>query len=372
MNGIDLALPLPSESPVRESPASAADREAKRSRVLAILDAAGAGSLLLTSQTALAWYLDGSRIHISLAGDPVAAVLVDRSGDTLLTFNNEAARIGAEELPAGVRLTEVPWYASLTEAARSIAGEAGFLSEDAVARELRDARRSLLPAELSRYEELGRTAAMALTDVLSAATPETTERQVAAGLAERLVAAGADPIVLLCSGASREAFRHPLPTGAPLGRRAMAVVCARRDGLIANATRWIRFDGSTPEERDAEERIAAVEADILAATVPGAPLNAILEQIRQSYAAHGFGPDQWRLHHQGGPAGYAGRDPRATDATGDVVADNQAFSWNPSGPGVKVEDTIVLGSAGPRVLTLDPRWPVSDVAGLSRPATLQL
>lgn len=371
MNGVDLALSLPSESPVRECPASQADREVKRSRVLSILDAAGADSLLLTSQTALAWYLDGSRIHISLAGDPVAAVLVDRSGDTLLTFNNEAARIGAEELPAGVRLTEVPWHASLAEAARSIAGTA-LLAEDGVARELRDARRSLLPAELGRYEDLGRTAALALTDVLSAATPETTERQVAAGLAERLVAAGADPIVLLCSGASREAFRHPLPTGAPLGRRAMAVVCARRDGLIANATRWIRFDGSTPEERGAEERIAAVEADTLAATVPGAPLNAILEQIRRSYDAHGFGPDQWRLHHQGGPAGYAGRDPRATDATEDEVADNQAFSWNPSGPGVKVEDTIVLGSAGPRVLTLDPRWPVTDVAGVPRPATLQL
>ena len=109
----------------RTAPASAADRAIKRRRVLDILDAKGQDSLLLTTHTALTWYLDGSRVHISLAGDPIAALLVDRDGDHLVTFNNEAGRMAAEELPAGVTLHSVPWYGNLHEAAAAVGRSTG-------------------------------------------------------------------------------------------------------------------------------------------------------------------------------------------------------------------------------------------------------
>ncbi len=352
-------------------PGGSPDREVKRRRVLDILDAAGRDSLLLDSTTALTWYLDGSRVHISLAGDPVVVVLVDRSGDHLMTFNNEASRIAAEELPAGVTLHSVPWYGDLRQAAVEIAGSAP-LAEAAVVNELRAARQHLLPGESSRYAQLGRETAEMMTDVLSAATPETTEFELTSQLAGRIVAAGADPLVLLCNGSSRSEFRHPLATHSPLGRRAMAVVCARRDGLIANITRWVRFDASTAQELDAEARIAAVEADIFDATVPGARLDLIFAEVKASYVRHGFGPEQWEQHHQGGAAGYAGRDPRVTASSTDLVVVNQPFAWNPSGPGVKIEDTVQLTESGMQVLTLDPRWPATTVNGLARPTTLQL
>ena len=168
-----------------------------------------------------------------------------------------------------------------------------------------------------------------MTDVLSTARPETTEFELVSALAGRVVAAGAEPLVLLCNGSSRSEFRHPLATHSPLGRRAMAVVCARRDGLVANITRWVRFDAGTPEELDAEARIAAVEADIFDATVPGARLDRIFAEIKAAYVRHGFGADQWEQHHQGGPAGYAGRDPRVTAAATDTVVLDQAVHVEP-------------------------------------------
>jgi hypothetical protein len=357
----------------RRAPASLADRAIKRRRVLDILDAAGRDSLLLTSNTALTWYLDGSRVHISLAGDPIAAMLVDRGGDHLVTFNNEAGRIAAEELPAQVNLHTVPWHGNLHQAAAAVGSNTRPpLAEADVATELRAARQQLLPAESARYSLLSAELAAIMTDVLSAARPDTTEFGLVSALAARVVAAGAEPLVLLCNGSSRSAFRHPLATHSPLGRRAMAVVCARRDGLVANITRWVRFDAGTPEERDAEARIAAVEADIFDATVPGARLDRIFAEIQAAYVRHGFGADQWEQHHQGGPAGYAGRDPRVTQAATDVVVLDQAFTWNPSGPGVKIEDTVQLTDSGLRILTVDPRWPVTTVNGLHRPETLQL
>lgn len=354
----------------RSTPASADDRVIKRRRVLDILDSKDQESLLLTSHTALTWYLDGSRVHVSLAGDPIAAILVDRDGDHLVTFNNEAARLAAEELPAGVSLHSVPWYGNLHEAAAAV-GVHRPLAEAAVAVELRAARQQLLPAESARYARLSGELAAIMTDVLSAARPDTTEFELVSALASSVVAAGAEPLVLLCSGSSRSDFRHPLATHSRLGRRAMAVVCARRDGLVANITRWVRFDAGTHGELDAEARIAAVEADVFDATVPGARLDRVLTEIKTAYTRHGFGADQWENHHQGGPAGYAGRDPRVTAAVTDTVVLNQAFTWNPSAPRVKIEDTIQITESGIQVLTVDERWPATLVNGIRRPLTLE-
>src|SRR4029453_9822419 len=220
------------------APGNAADRVVKRRRILDILDHSGRDSLLLTSNTALTWYLDGSRVHISLAGDPIAALLVDRSGDHLVTFNNEAGRIEAEELPEGVNLPSIPWHGQLHASAAGLAEDGNPLMEAAVVGELRAARQQLLPAETARYAQLSADAASAMTDVLPAATPGTTEFELVSALAARIVAVGAEPLVLLCNGAARSGFRHPLATHAPIGRRAMAVVCARRHGLVGQRAPW--------------------------------------------------------------------------------------------------------------------------------------
>ena len=339
-------------------PGSEADRREKQHRIGAVRAASGAEALLLTSHEAVTWYLEGIRSHVSLAGPPVAAVRVAADGDTLFVADNEADRLVAEELlPSDVeRIVRVPWLTPPAEAAAA-AGTAA--AEASVAAQLRAARASLLPAERDRYRALGREAAEAMTDAAAAARPETTERALAAILAEGLVARGIDPLVILVAGSSRIAHRHPLPTDAALGRRAMLVACGRRHGLIANVTRWVGDSES--------EAILEVEAAFLDATRPGARLDDVFAAGTAGYAAAGFDPDEWRLHHQGGPTGYAGRDPRATPATTDLVQEHHAFAWNPSAPGVKVEDTVLVTSDGVEVLTVDPRWPTVRVGALDRP-----
>ncbi|MET4157179.1 M24 family metallopeptidase [Agromyces sp. PvR057] len=342
---------------------SVADRAAKRARVLDLLERRGATSIVLRSHTAVSWYLDGARTHVSLAGDPVAAIVVRRDGDELRVFANEADRLLAEELPSRERLdvVRVPWHEAL--AAPGVAE----LDEADVVADLRAARAGLLPGELGRYRRLGREVAEVLTDAASAALPTTTERQLAARLAGELAERGIDPLVTLVASRSRLAHRHPLPTEAPIGDRAMLVVCGRRHGLIANATRWLRFGPGDAGEADAMRRILDVEAEVLAATRPGATFGDVFAIGAAAYARHGFDADEWRRHHQGGAAGYAGRDPRAVPGLADVVHAGQAFAWNPTAPGAKVEDTVVVGSGRLDVLTVDPRWPTVSVAGLDRP-----
>ena len=346
---------------------SAADRAVKRRRLGDLLDRRGAASLVLRSHTALAWYLDGPRTHVSLAGDPVLAVVVTPTGDELHVFANEADRLFAEELgdTSGLAVTEVPWHEAL--APSGIAE----LEEADVAVDLRAARASLLPAELARYRVLCREVAEVLTDAATGARPSDAERDVAARLASGLATRGIDPLVTLVAGRSRLAHRHPLPTAAPIGDRAMLVVCGRRHGLIANATRWVRFAPADPAEADAARRILDVESAFLGATRPGATLGEVFAAGIAAYARNGFDPDEWRRHHQGGAAGYAGRDPRAVPGTADLVRAGQPFAWNPTAPGAKVEDTVVVGERGIEVLTVDHRWPTTRVSGLDRPLELE-
>jgi Xaa-Pro aminopeptidase len=342
------------------------DRPAKRARVLELLDRRRVPAVVLRSHTAVAWYLDGARTHVSLAGDPIAAVVVRPDGDEVRAFANEADRLLAEELGdgSGLDVVRVPWHDPLVPSGLDA------LEEADAATELRAARASLLPGELARYRALCREVAEALTDAALAASPSETERAVAARLAGDLAARGIDPLVILVAGRARLAHRHPLPTGSPIGDRAMLVVCGRRHGLIANATRWVRFGPADPGEADATRRILDVEAAFLDATVPGATLGEVFAAGAAAYAAHGFDADEWRTHHQGGAAGYAGRDPRAVPGASDLVQPGQAFAWNPTAPGAKVEDTVLIGPGGVEVLTVDPRWPTVGVASRRRPAEL--
>lgn len=335
------------------------DRIEKQWRISRVREAVG-GTVLLTSHESLSWYLEGVRTHVSLAGPPVLAVRAEADGDAIYIADNEADRMIAEELlPADAeRIVRVPWW--IPPAAAAAAEPA--VAEAEVAAALRTARARMLPAEIDRYRILGRVTAEVLTDALAAAHPAQTERETASAVSAGLVARGIDPIVVLVSGVERVGFRHPLPTAASLGDRAMVVVCGRRDGLIANATRWI----GAPAD---DEPILAVERAFLDASTPGGRLDEAFTAGCTAYRRVGFDAGEWRRHHQGGPTGYAGRDPRASASTADLLVENQAFAWNPSAPGAKVEDTMLRTADGWEVLTLDERWPSVEYDGMCRPAT---
>ncbi|WP_235940901.1 M24 family metallopeptidase [Paramicrobacterium fandaimingii] len=342
------------------------DRTRKQNAVRELLESHRAESVLLTSAAAVNWYLDGARTHVSLAADPIVAVAVDREHDTVLITSNEHERLVLEELPTDVNVVDRTWFEPLVYRTD--------LAESTVDAELRALRAVLEPHEVERFSQLGADAAGVLTHALTECEPTWTERELAAHVASGLIETGSDPLVVLVAGTER-AHPHPLPTDAHLDRCAMVVVCARRHGLIANATRSVSFGPLTAEERDVQSRILDVEAHTFDALVPGRPLSAVLAAIADAYPACGFDAQQWRAHHQGGAAGYAGRDPRATPATADVVQLGQAFAWNPWAGGAKVEDTILLtGAADSPViepLTLDPAWPTTEVAGRLRPITLE-
>lgn len=114
-----------------------------------------------------------------------------------------------------------------------------------------------------------------------------------------------------------------------------------------------------------------VEAAAFAASRPGATLGDVYRQIATAYVSSGY-PGAEADHHQGGLAGYRSREEIATPGSLTRIGEGAALAWNPSLPGAKIEDTVVVGAADQEVLTVDPDWPTILVAGRARPDVLEL
>ncbi len=170
-------------------------------------------------------------------------------------------------------------------------------------------------------------------------------------------------------------YRHPLPTGKELERYAMLVLCARRWGLVASVTRLVHFGPLPDELRRKAEALAQIDATFLAASRPGKSLGEVFQEGMAAYAAAGY-PDEWQLHHQGGPAAYEPREYVATPGSTDLVLAGQAYAWNPSITGTKSEDTVLISEAGYEVITEIEGWPMLEVEVdgqvHSRPAILEI
>ena len=356
-------------------PLSAAEHAEKTARVLSLMDAQGLDSLVLRTPANAAWWSGGGATHIVATPEVgVAELVLTRDGDAVrtrvVTAVNEAPRLQAEELGGlDAEWTVLPWNGSSAAELPTgprVGADLPLPGCTDVAGAVTALRASLTPDEVTRVEALGRDAAQALTSACSALRPTDTEWHAASAMAAALLERGIDPIVLLVAGGERlPVHRHPLPTGGPLGGLAMVVACGRRQGFIVSLTRFV----GTPDSQgqDAFDRLLHVDAAVNLATRPGRAIGDVFADLQAAYVEHGFDADEWTLHHQGGPAGYAPRDFLGEPGRPELVAPDQLFAWNPSARGAKSEDTVLAASDGTRIVTADPDWPAArDVRGLRR------
>lgn len=345
----------------------------------AVASERGVGTLVLRDPATLAWLLE-ARVHVPLTLDTACLDAVVELGGaaprlTIVTNTIEAPRLQDTELadlPADWVL--VPWWEPRE---RRLPGGAVTGSDRPthgavdVGGAVTSLRRTLSPRQQSLLAGVGRDAATAATRAALRLTPQTTEYAAAGLFAAELMAGEMDPIVLMVGGGDRGGrHRHPLPTGQALGRRAMLVCCARRDGLVASVTRIVSFDPLTPERKDAYRRLLSVEQAFLDATQVGARLGAAFTAGSAAYRLNGFDPDEWHRHHQGGLSGFQPREFPAHQGTELTLGEGMVVAWNPSAEGLKVEDTAVVTADGPVLLVHDPEWPSLDFAGRLRPDVL--
>jgi Xaa-Pro aminopeptidase len=337
----------------------AAELAEKERRLRAYLAEHGLDAILLTTHANFAWATGGGANFVATNTETgVASLLYTPAEKFLICDEVERERIVAEEVAGqGFQVVSCPWHEP------DLAGAVGRLASGRIGAdtavpgteplrpEFAALRYSLTPAEVARYRELGLRMGIAMTRACYEVRPGLAEQQIAAMLAGDLHAFGILPTVLLVAADERAyRYRHPIPTERKLERLAMLVAGGRMGGLIATMTRLVHFGPLPAELRRKHNAVIRVDTAFITATRPGARVAAIFRAGLDAYAQTGF-PDEWRLHHQGGATGYAGRDYRATAHTTAVVQPSQAFAWNPTISGTKSEDTLLATDAGPEILT---------------------
>ena len=344
-----------------------AELRQKHQRIQQFLAEHSLDALLVSRHENIAWATAGLvEMRVAIPSETaVGSLLFTRNGQRYyLTTNNEAPRLAQEEF-ASLDYNPIlqPWYANDVQASiQKIAGKGNVAGDDLSSGlplvSMQPLRLSLTESEIERYRWLGEHTAEAVTDVLLALRPGVTELTMQAMIAGRLLAQGILPTVFLMGTDDRiRKFRHAVPRNGVLQHFGMVNICARRWGLAISITRYVHF-GAMPVELSEKFTVAThVNAHLWHATRQGATSDALYLVAQRAYAELGF-PGEEQLHHQGGAAGYAEREWIASPGGTQRVLGNQAFAWNPSIQGAKVEDTIVLHQGKIASLTPTPRLPV--------------
>jgi Xaa-Pro aminopeptidase len=355
----------------------------KLERIHELLGRSNLDAVLLERAENFAWATCGASSYINRADSlGAASLLITAEERYVITNNIESERLAQEEGLAnqGWKFKVSPWYraenaiSELTRGMR-LGADSHYPGAQDLSKEIGKIRSRLTPEEGARFRDLASLCAKGMQRAIESVRVGMTEFEIAGALSQEVENLGVQAIVNLVGVDERiSAFRHPLPTAAPLRRYAMLVLCGRKGGLICSLTRLVHFGPMSEDLRRKAEAVAQVDAQMIAATRPGNTLSDVFGTAQASYAAAGYA-DEWQKHHQGGLAGYAPREVTAGPGSTQIIVAGQAFAWNPSITGVKSEDTILVGERTNEILTQMEDWPAIGVQvgdqTIQRPAILE-
>ena len=354
-----------------------AEHEEKLERLGRVAHAAGVDGVLLTTHHNVAWLTSGRHNRIDSTRETGSArLLVTAAGRRYVLANAIEMPRMLDEVLAGLDYApiEYPWVedqdpahsvraaAGALKSGARLAGDTPLPDVTAIEPMLMRARARLTDGEIDRYRRLGRDAGLALGNLCRGLTPGDVEIDIARNVVAAAAGFRARAVVALVGADERlRHYRHPVPTATAWKQSVMVALCAERDGLIVSLSRVVA--AGAPADLDVRTRTAAgVFGRVLAATRPGATGARLYDVLASGYADAGC-PDEILKHHQGGAIGYRARDWVAHPRSEEHVEERQAFAWNPTVTGTKVEDTALVIGDRLEILTSTPDWPAIDIEG---------
>ncbi|MHB1463168.1 MAG: M24 family metallopeptidase [Armatimonadota bacterium] len=351
----------------------------KLSQLRSILEQQKLDGLVISSQANFAWATCGGSSYVSIATEAgVAHLVVTADRCAVICENIEAPRILDEELQElDCPVVSLNWWeASLPTAIDQFVGSAdwgsdtGQFGKPSLEPQLMPLRMVLCGQEIVRYHQLGRMTAESMNTACLAVKPGMSEHQVASLLNRELLNHGIVPQVSLIASDERIAkYRHPIPSEKRIEKLVMLVTGARKWGLVVSMTRLVHFGAVPAELRRRHDAVAEVDAAFISHTTAGTPIATVFEAGMKAYQHAGF-VDEWHHHHQGGPTGYKAREFRGSLSVAGEVKTGQVYAWNPSIAGTKSEDTVVITSDGPQVISAITGWPMCATQSVARPDIL--
>jgi len=331
----------------------------------------GANALLISRCDNFSWVTFGARSHITLdtKESGVASVLITEDKVYLFTNNIERLRLEKEELDSEIlselEVVEYQWFENEYKVlkpfinGKNVLSDTGMYGTKNVKSEIDPFRFVLTEYEIENYRELGKICDAIMSEEMKKLTPDMTELEVQGKFYNKLASEGIEPLLTIVFGEeSARLYRHNLSRDTKLGGKVFVSLCARKKGLVVSITRSILFKKDEEFIKQHKDN-CYVDAIAIARSTPGKKLSEIFKDIKEAYSEVGKA-DEWRLHHQGGLAGYNSREMKATEKSEYVLQVGNVLAWNPTITGTKSEDTVVINENGFEILSYPENsdWPM--------------
>lgn len=348
--------------------------EEKTDRIVAMLERENLDAVILNSRHNFAWLTGGGSNGVDLSRENgVASLIVTRNRQRyLLASMIEVRRILDEEISEeDFDPIDFTWQGEkadpflVLEKARFVLDTGARIATDlllstgapSIEGKISPCRYKLTPDEQERYRQLGRDASSAMDRMIHLVKEGDTELMIGEKLRHEFAAARMESIVTLVAADKRiAAYRHPVPTENRFEKTLLLVTCTKRRGLIVSLSRLICIGDPDDELKRTTDAAAYVNAVLLDATRTGSSGADLYHVAEKAYTAAGFA-SEINSHHQGGATGYKTREWLVHPQSKENVQDFQAFAWNPSITGTKVEETCIASTDGIEVITTSAEFP---------------
>lgn len=300
-------------------------------------------------------FLTGGKGYIGLASTASCATLLVTLDKTYLIANNiEAQRLYYEQLDSNDDITVLsyPWDEPNKREAiiNDIVHPSKLLYETRADKEIQLLRTSLSAYDKKNLRLLCHQTARIIEAICKDLEKGITNYAIAGEISKRLWQESIEPITIMVGLDERAMqYRHPVMVGKELENYALIAVCSRRNGLICSLTRNVLLE-SDPDIIIKHQHCAYVDAVLTSNLCAGNKLSDLYQKVALAYSLVGY-EGEHTYHHQGGLTGYVPREIVANAATHYILRDNEAYAFNPSIQGAKIEDTILIHNDNIEVLT---------------------
>ncbi len=347
-------------------------------------------ALILTIPSNIAAFFRGTQSSLGFKQEPPgrAAICITDEEIYLLGNYSEVNRISEDELMwlPNLKLHPFLWDSwNLSKSVneflqikkiKKIIDDIGLFGQN-VDSDLRKLYYPLTEDEIAKIRKLSFDTANILETIAKKVESGITELSLAGKLCQELIANDIWPELVMIAADDRIIkLRHCKPKNVKVERLCLLSATVYRHGLYCSLTRLVATAPLSGEWRNLQKICNVIDAQIIANSKPGERVGDLFSKIVKFYETEGF-KEEWKEHHQGGPAGFSGRDYKATSNETRTLKEREPIVWNPTVHGAKSEDTILISSINnlPEILTDTGNWDYNIITkegfSIKRPKILE-
>lgn len=347
-------------------------------------------AIILTMPSNIAAFFRGSQSSLGFKQEPPGRVAICITDEEIYLLGNhsEVNRITEDELMwlPNLKLQPFLWDSwnlskSVNEFLQkqnfnNIADDTGLFGQN-IDPDLRNLYYPLTEDEVEKIRNLSFDTANILETIAKKVEPGMTELSIAADLCKELIRNDIWPELIMIETDDRiKKLRHSNPQNINLEKLCMLSATVFRYGLYCSLTRLVAVSPISDVWQNFQKSCNRIDAQIIANSKPGESVGNLFNKIIKFYENEGF-KDEWKEHHQGGPAGFSGRDYKATSKETRILKEREPIVWNPTVYGAKSEDTILVSSRNnlPEILTDTGNWDYNIITledfSIKRPCILE-